>query len=81
MIESTKSVIEHTLEKICGEWYIWEGNPRTLDTRTAVAGPIHTRWRAFEKAMELSAEGRAAASGVSARIENDRVIREAARGH
>lgn len=43
-------MIEHTIEKVNGEWYIWDGDPKLLRIADAVAGPFLKRYQALEAA-------------------------------
>lgn len=47
-------MIEHTIEKINGDWYIWDGNPRVLRVEDAVAGPFSKRYQVLEAASQRS---------------------------
>ena len=46
--------IAHTIEKINGVWYIWEGDPKVLRTQETIAGPFDKRWKALNAVMELA---------------------------
>ncbi len=48
--------ISHTIEKINGEWYIWEGDPKVLRVSDAVAGPFSKRYQVLEATMQLAME-------------------------
>lgn len=43
-------MIAHTIEKVNGAWYIWDGNPRVLRVEEAVAGPFAKRYQVLEAA-------------------------------
>lgn len=47
-------MIEHTIEKINKEWFIWNGTPKVLRAADAVAGPFTKRYHALEAASQLS---------------------------
>lgn len=48
-------MIENTIEKVNGEWYIWKGDPKVLRVSDAIAGPFSKRYQVLEYAAAMVA--------------------------